>query len=207
MPLAELLPRGWLPQGWRWKQRSVLELGSGLGLGAIAARLAGASRIVATDGDAALLELTSLNIKRNSGDDNDVTVMPFSWANAPRKGQPVQSFLAGHDVILAADVLYGDQVSDFLVAVSRLLSSTTSTADGTPMLAVVSIEQREGSELACSEVQTLLRAARREEEEQGGMHMRCHMLEVLDTKKVDWGGMASKQGKRFSVFFFAPRAG
>jgi len=199
--LPMLLPPGFLSPDWRWQQRSVLELGTGLGLGSISALLAGARRVVATDGDQALLELTRANIQRNThGAAARAAVVPFAWGDASHRGGG-PAFLSGHDVLIAADVLYGEHVQEFFYALSRLLTIQ--------MVAVVSIEQRQGDEISCDDVRKGMSQAAFEGE--GGRNgersaaARCHMMEVSNETRVDWGGLREKPGKRFSVFFVSPQ--
>lgn len=80
--------------------RTVLDLGTGSGLVAIAARLAGASRVLAADIDPFCLTAVTLNAERNSVE-VQVTLEDLLLADPPAV-----------DVILAGDVWYERELAD-----------------------------------------------------------------------------------------------
>lgn len=99
--------------------RRVLELGSGLGVTAIAALRAGAELTVADYAPEALL-LCRLNARRNVG--REPAALPLNW----RRPEPSAFDLAGDGfhVLLAADVLYEERdVAPLLALVERLVAS------------------------------------------------------------------------------------
>ena len=85
--------------------KSVLELGAGLGVGAVCAALAGAARVVVTD-----IERKGLDFAVQSARDNGITsasafhAMTWDW-NAP----PPRDLNGPFDVVLAGDVIYQDE--------------------------------------------------------------------------------------------------
>jgi nicotinamide N-methyltransferase len=83
---------------------SVVELGAGLGLPSIVAALGGASKVVATDGDAQCLPLLAANAER-AGASLSAHALPWEDAAA---GRAVELLNGGRrfDVVLAADVVY-----------------------------------------------------------------------------------------------------
>lgn len=95
--------------------KTVLELGTGLGVGAVAAALAGARSVLATD-----LEPCALDFVRQSAADNGVShrVRALQWDHY----QPPPSELGGatvsFDVVLGGDVMYEDDAAERL---ARLL--------------------------------------------------------------------------------------
>lgn len=95
--------------------KTVLELGTGLGVGAVAAALAGARSVFATD-----LEPCALDFVRQSAADNGVSdsVTALQWDHyqplPPELGCATVSF----DVVLGGDVMYEDDAAERL---ARLL--------------------------------------------------------------------------------------
>ena len=144
-----------------------LELGSGLGLGALSAVLAGGSRVVATDGETSLLPLMEKNIRTNLRQaqdqiqDTEIAVLELGWRGIRYQDLEKEPLLANHDVILAADTLYGDHVPDFLHAITRLTYRNASTAGSTSLgpMVVILQEQREGAEQTCESLLLMLQAA------------------------------------------------
>lgn len=84
-------------------RRAVLELGTGLGPGAIAAALAGATRVVATDIEAKALMFVAASAHDN-GVQRSVRTAAWDWNDSP----PAK-LDAPYDVVLAGDVLYQDE--------------------------------------------------------------------------------------------------
>jgi len=80
---------------------NTLEIGAGLGPGAIAAALAGATRVVATD-----IEPNALDFVAQSARDNSVAVETAAWDWNQR---PPPLARGPFDVILAGDVLYHNE--------------------------------------------------------------------------------------------------
>lgn len=117
---AELWPSGralaaWLLAGHagRIVGRSVLDLGAGLGLGAVAAALAGAIRVVASDVDPEALPYVAGNAAR-AGVGDRVEVVRLDWCS--------DSLPTGFDLVLGADVLYDAALVPVLLsAVARTL--------------------------------------------------------------------------------------
>lgn len=113
-------------------QRTVLELGCGLGLGAVCASLAGAADVLATDREEAALVYAAANAAANGC---EIATRRLDWAeelaarsqNAPEDVH--LSTLRRHDVVLAADVIY-DETAPSLLA--QLLPSLL--ADGGTLL-------------------------------------------------------------------------
>jgi len=115
--------------------KRVLELGTGVGLVSIVAARLGASEVVATDGDAALLPLTRRNVARNlggsgSGENGEacgaggMPAQELAERRAAAKVLRVEELLWGDeaqqaavgagglfDVILAADVVYESSIN------------------------------------------------------------------------------------------------
>ena len=84
---------------------AIAQLGAGLGIGAVCAALAGASRVVVTD-----IERKGLDFALQSARDNGITTasafraMTWDW-NAP----PPDDLNGPFDVVLAGDVIYQDE--------------------------------------------------------------------------------------------------
>jgi predicted nicotinamide N-methyase len=118
-------------EGIQLEGKRVVELGTGPGLGAIAAALCGAAEVVATDGDAELLSLTAENL--------DLNVTPILGRAARDRCRCAQllwgddaaavSLNPPFDIVLAADcaaVVYAHAFRD-LVSSLVALSTVTST--------------------------------------------------------------------------------
>lgn len=83
-----------------WRGKTVVELGSGTGLCAIAAALSGA-RVIATDMAPESLRLAQINLQRYSTSyAHPARVMELGW------GRPIPAELSSPDVVMAADVVY-----------------------------------------------------------------------------------------------------
>lgn len=82
---------------------SVLELGAGLGLVSIVASCLGASAVVATDGDKAILPVLQRNILRNLDSSHaPVDVRQLWWGDVP-----AARTLGSFDMIIGSDLVYG----------------------------------------------------------------------------------------------------
>ena len=99
--------------GWRWADKSVLELGCGIGaLPALVTALLGARRVLCTDGHASVLRMTRANIAQWVSEHPRVTppvALRLLWGDGEHvRGQLRAAGLpeAPFDVILAADCLY-----------------------------------------------------------------------------------------------------
>ncbi len=119
--------------------RSVLEVGCGLGLGAVAASLAGASSVLATDVEPDALVFASANAAENRGgrrsdatggdDPAVVTTALLDWSTATAidatsvGGSALPELLPpsedGWDAVLCADVLYDEEAPAALAALLR----------------------------------------------------------------------------------------
>jgi predicted nicotinamide N-methyase len=115
---AELWPSGielaYAVSGQDWTDVSVLELGCGLGLPAIAAALAGA-RVLATDRSADAIAFAAVNAEQNGV---VVETAVCSW------GEPAELVERGPwQLVLASDVLYGQRnVDEMLDLLPRLVA-------------------------------------------------------------------------------------
>ncbi len=108
--------------------RSVLDLGSGSGLTAIAAKLAGAAMVLAADIDAMALAATGLNAAANNTKVDvtfeDLLAHPPAWGQSPHTTDPsdaAQFHVMGlapmrFDVILVGDLFYERQLADKVLA-------------------------------------------------------------------------------------------
>jgi predicted nicotinamide N-methyase len=124
--LADFLHRAAVPLAGK----SVVELGSGTGLVAIAATMLGARRVVATDGDAALVRgLVARNGERNcpaAWRAGRLTAATLLWGDAAMHAAVGASF----DLVLAADVVaapYEAALPQLLAALERLAPTAATT--------------------------------------------------------------------------------
>ena len=72
--------------------KNVVDLGCGLGLTSIAAAMAGARTVWATDGDGKLLEKTEENLRRNAGDhcdDDSLRTAKLYWYGVSSTRDPL----------------------------------------------------------------------------------------------------------------------
>ena len=103
-----------------WRGKRAVELGAGTGLASIAAAKLGAASAIATDGDAAVLELATANANANL---DKLERAAFS-ARQLRWGSPVSdAALLGADVVLAADVTYSRDAWPLLAQTMRSLGA------------------------------------------------------------------------------------
>ncbi|XP_012274371.1 methyltransferase-like protein 22 isoform X2 [Orussus abietinus] len=120
-----------------FKQKRVLELGSGVGLTSIVASFL-ASEVICTDTDVEeILKLIRRNFARNqSYVSSKVSVegLNFLCPNWPRE---LQRKIDPVDIVLAADVIYDDDITEgFVGTLERLFNS------GFPKVAYVALEKR-----------------------------------------------------------------
>eukprot|EP00968_Pinguiococcus_pyrenoidosus_P017548 scaffold1747_cov251-Pinguiococcus_pyrenoidosus.AAC.21 len=100
--------------------KRVVELGCGPGLVAIAAALAKASRVLATDGDAEVLNLAAENFAANLNEEEAkaVAVAEFLWGDEEQR----RALHGPFDVVLAADVAAVPYEEAYEALVQSLLS-------------------------------------------------------------------------------------
>eukprot|EP00873_Tetraselmis_striata_P004723 jgi/Tetstr1/424987/TSEL_015457.t1 len=92
---------------WRWEDKTVVELGAGLGLLSCTAALLGAKEVFCTDGDGATLRMAQVNADllqlSHPGARNTIRVRRLKW------GEGQEGSLGAAlpvDVVVASDVLY-----------------------------------------------------------------------------------------------------
>lgn len=106
---------------WSWNDKFVLELGSGLGL-VTATLLSAGARVIATDGEANVIDQLDMNIAANFNAEGDSYRRAVYKSMVYRWGDDVTSLIEGmqgilgqrqssFDVILASDIIYGEDVS------------------------------------------------------------------------------------------------
>ncbi|EDW79308.1 uncharacterized protein Dwil_GK13435 [Drosophila willistoni] len=104
--------------------RTIMELGAGVGLTSIAAAIHNAGQVYCTDVDlGCILQLISGNVQRNlkllhGQGQGQVKVMEFNFLT-PKEEQTEQLLRAidASDIILAADVIYDDTLTDAFIRV------------------------------------------------------------------------------------------
>ncbi|KAL1129369.1 hypothetical protein AAG570_013896 [Ranatra chinensis] len=104
--------------------KNVLELGSGVGLTSIVASFF-AQKMVSTDVPAeGILELIDRNFKRNSGFvKSSYRVMPFDFFDQ-EWSEELCSIVSETDIVLAADVVYDDSLTEaFVETLTKILST------------------------------------------------------------------------------------
>lgn len=92
-----------------WESARVLEVGAGTGLVATTVAMLGASLVVATDGDAAVLPLLQRNIVDNTNNTNTtvVDVRQLQWGSASPDLAPLrEAHPGGFSLVLGADVAF-----------------------------------------------------------------------------------------------------
>jgi len=102
--LAEIL----LQRKDLWQGRGLCEIGAGLGLAGIAAAKLGAPKVLISDRDSLVLELSKQSAQRNGVADR-VTTAAFDWSDKDSWPPPFGGMIA------AADVLYDKEVVAWLV--------------------------------------------------------------------------------------------
>mmetsp|Transcript_13564 Transcript_13564/g.29459 ORF Transcript_13564/g.29459 Transcript_13564/m.29459 type:complete len:243 (+) Transcript_13564:162-890(+) len=114
------------------KNKSVLELGAGVGLCGILAQKIGASTVILTDGDTDTLSQMRSNVARNidaKQKSRNITCQQLIW------GRKLDEFYRqwapndrGFDVVMGSDIVYiEDMVEQLFETVSRLLSTESSS--------------------------------------------------------------------------------
>lgn len=103
-----------------WRDKSVIELGCGTGLGSIVAHYLGAKRVLATDGNSDVVELARENILKNTLNcSRMLTATRFHWGD-----QVPQDAEEGWDFVIGSDLTYNGQIWIQLAdAASTLLES------------------------------------------------------------------------------------
>jgi predicted nicotinamide N-methyase len=101
---GQALARYVLDNAHMFTGRSVLDLGTGSGLVAIAAKLAGAKEVLAADIDETALEATMLNARENS--------VVIATTSQDLLGESVGSF----DIVLVGDLFYERQLAERVMA-------------------------------------------------------------------------------------------
>ena len=108
-----------------------LQIGCGIGLLAVVASMLGAAFVVATDGDPSLLGVAKLNVEHNVALHGPSASSVFETACIPWGGEHVHTFQTsatgrrligrgGADIILAADVVYGQDATVWAALVDTL---------------------------------------------------------------------------------------
>jgi len=102
------------------KRKRVLELGCGTGAVGIVCSFLGASKVLLTDGSPAVLETTSLNVKRNRASRASLQRLRWGYAEDLQTASP-----GTWDLVVAAEVAYQrETLPAFLATVAALLSET-----------------------------------------------------------------------------------
>ncbi|OQR96905.1 hypothetical protein THRCLA_07131 [Thraustotheca clavata] len=98
--------------------KRVLELGAGTGLVSLVAQIAGATNVVATDGDVEVVkEILAWNIANNAKADGNVKAASLFWGNSTSSAAFQEQFGKDlFDVIVAGDVLYKGELIPLLLA-------------------------------------------------------------------------------------------
>uniref|UniRef100_A0A6P4FB21 Methyltransferase-like protein 22 n=2 Tax=Drosophila rhopaloa TaxID=1041015 RepID=A0A6P4FB21_DRORH len=124
--------------------KTIMELGAGVGLTSIAAGIHNAGRIYCTDVDlGCILKLINGNVQRNSKLLNgQVSVLEFDFlAPKEEQSQELLEAIDNSDIILAADVIYCDTLTDaFISVVDHLLDRGRQT--GRPKTIYMALEKR-----------------------------------------------------------------
>lgn len=113
-----------------WRDKKVLELGSGLGLNSLAARALGAKFVTMTDGDDNVLKNAAANMQANFQEKNaaGMLVQRLSFGNSADLAQLKGSY----DVILSSDLTYKKEGwNSFVETVQKLSSVDTVVLYGT----------------------------------------------------------------------------
>lgn len=109
--------------GIDWNDCTVVELGSGLGKGAIAAGLMGA-RVTATDASSTSLKLIRQNVEKyHHLIDHPIQVMSLLWGDEPA----LEATMSSPDIVMASDVVYYRSNRETLRATIESLCSRPGT--------------------------------------------------------------------------------
>ncbi|EQC36495.1 hypothetical protein SDRG_05947 [Saprolegnia diclina VS20] len=101
--------------------KRVLELGAGTGLASLVSRLAGASDLVATDGDLEVVnDVLAWNVQSNAPDATNLHTASLWWGDAASNAAFAERF-GDHrfDVLIAGDVLYKGELVPLLLSTVR----------------------------------------------------------------------------------------
>jgi predicted nicotinamide N-methyase len=139
-------------QGWSWKDRTVLELGSGLGL-LTATLISLGATVVATDGEADVVDQLDCNIAANfSGEDERRQLHVYSstvfrWGSetselVDRLSTLTNSEKSHFDIVIASDIIYGDNEVAWSLLVQNLVD-LMDLGDGADFPATIMIGQSE----------------------------------------------------------------
>lgn len=124
--------------------QNVMELGAGVGLTSIAAGIHNPGKIFCTDVDlGCILNLIRGNVQRNSQLlSADISVLEFDFLT-PRDQQPQELLKAidSSDIVLAADVIYDDALTDAFISVVDFLLER-GKSNGRPKTIYVALEKR-----------------------------------------------------------------
>ena len=167
-PAGVALARFLLEEPKLVRGRTVLELGCGLGPGAVAAAIAGASDVVATDIEPAAVEFTVQSARDNG---HALRGAAWNWNDAPPR-----ALRAPFDVVLAGDVIYSEQHAPRL---GRLLTDGSLLKPGGCVVFSDSLERPYG-EGHQSELCALLAAASYEQ-------VLCRDLDMGDVREAAGG--------------------
>ncbi|XP_037721006.1 methyltransferase-like protein 22 [Drosophila subpulchrella] len=124
--------------------QTLMELGAGVGLTSIAAGIHNPGRIYCTDVDlGCILKLIRGNVQRNSKLlSGKISVLEFDFlAPKEEQSQDLLEAIDNSDIILAADVIYSDTLTDaFISVVDNLLERGRQT--GRPKTIYMALEKR-----------------------------------------------------------------
>ncbi|XP_034655990.1 methyltransferase-like protein 22 [Drosophila subobscura] len=124
--------------------QTIMELGAGVGLTSIAAAIHNSGKVYCTDVDlGCILKLIRGNVQRNASLlRGQVSVLEFNFL-IPREEQAPEllSAIDASDVVLAADVIYDDTLTDaFVAVVDQILARGQPT--GRPKTIYMALEKR-----------------------------------------------------------------
>mmetsp|Transcript_37205 Transcript_37205/g.104983 ORF Transcript_37205/g.104983 Transcript_37205/m.104983 type:complete len:252 (-) Transcript_37205:271-1026(-) len=93
-------------EAWQWKDKTVVELGAGLGLISCTAAILGAKHVICTDGDGSTLKMADVNVSMLAAEHSSacpVGVQLLQWGTGREGDLGLQLPV---DVVVASDVLY-----------------------------------------------------------------------------------------------------
>ncbi|XP_030385275.1 methyltransferase-like protein 22 [Scaptodrosophila lebanonensis] len=102
------------------KTKTIMELGAGMGLTSIAAAIHNSGKTYCTDVDlGCILQLIRSNVKRNAALlSGEIKVLEYDFLRNPSEySSELISAIDDSDVVLAADVIYDDTLTDAFIAV------------------------------------------------------------------------------------------
>ncbi|XP_017096117.2 methyltransferase-like protein 22 [Drosophila bipectinata] len=124
--------------------KNVMELGAGVGLTSIAAGIHNPGKIFCTDVDlGCILKLIRGNVQRNSKlFSADISVLEFDFLTPKdQQSQELLTAIDSSDIILAADVIYDDTLTDAFISVVDFLLER-GKSNGRPKTMYVALEKR-----------------------------------------------------------------